>query len=94
MVEIRWSIDALDDLESIASYIEQDSPEKAIEFVSEIFEKVEILKDFPRVSRIFSEWKNKRIREIIHKNYRIVYEIKNNIIEILIVTHGSRLIKF
>ena len=94
MVEIRWSIDALEDLESIASYIEQDSPEKANELVTEIFEKVEMLKDFPHIGRIFSERNNERIRELIHKNYRIVYEIKNNIIEILIVTHGSRLIRF
>lgn len=93
MVEIRWSTDALDDLESIASYIEQDSPEKANDLVSAIFEKVEMLKDFPQLGRIFSERNIERIREIIYKNYRIVYEIKSNIIEILIVAHGSRIIR-
>ncbi len=85
---------ALDDLESIASYIEQDSPEKADNLVSGIFEKVDMLKNFPHLGRIFSERNDDRIREIIYKNYRIVYEIKNEIIEILIVTHGSRLIRF
>jgi toxin ParE1/3/4 len=94
MVEIRWSTDALDDLESITSYIEQDSPEKACDLVSAIFEKVEMLKDFPHLGRIFSERNDERIREIIYKNYRIVYEIKSNFIEILIVTHGSRIIRF
>ncbi len=55
MVAIRWSIDALDDLELIASYIEQDSPEKADNLVSGIFEKVDILnaKIFPFRSYIF-----------------------------------------
>ncbi len=94
MVERRWSIDALDDLESIASYIEKDSPKRAANLVNGIFEKINILKDFPYSGRIFLDRNNERIREIIYKKYRLVYEIKSTIIEILVVAHGSKLITF
>ncbi len=94
MVEIRWSIDALDDLESIISYIEQDSPQKASDLVKGIFEKIEMLRDFPYLGRIFPDRNDEKIREIIYKKYRIIYEIKENTVEILIVAHGSKLIRF
>ncbi|TFG30151.1 MAG: hypothetical protein EU532_01565 [Promethearchaeota archaeon] len=37
MVNIRWSIGALEDIESISSYISQDYPEQANEIVRGIF---------------------------------------------------------
>jgi len=94
MVVIRWSIGALDDLESISPYIEQDSPIKAKELVEGIFEKIEQLKQFPFMGRKFPDRDDDQLREIIFKNYRIVYEIREEIIEILIIAHGSRLLKF
>ena len=74
MVEIRWSIDALDDLESIISYIEQDSPEKAIELVKGIFEKIEQLKQFPYIGRKFPDRKDDQLREIILKHKDQYYQ--------------------
>jgi len=94
MVVIRWSIGALDDLESISAYIEQDSPIKAKELAKGIFEKIEQLKQFPYMGRKFPDRDDDQLREIIFKNYRIVYEIREEIIEILIIAHGSRLLKF
>ena len=92
MVDIRWSLGALEDIESISSYISQDYPEKAIEIVKGIIEKIEQLKQFPKLGRKFPDRKVERIREIIFKKYRIVYEIREEIIEILVIAHGSRLL--
>jgi toxin ParE1/3/4 len=93
MVDIRWSIGALEDIESISSYISQDYPEKASEIVKGILEKIEQLKQFPKLGRKFPDRTDERIREIIFKKYRIVYEIREEIIEILVIAHGSRLLK-
>ena len=41
MVDIRWSIGALEDIESISSYISRDYPKKASEIVKGIIEKIE-----------------------------------------------------
>ena len=40
---LEWSEEALEDIESIATYIEKDSPTYAKSVVSKIFEKAEIL---------------------------------------------------
>jgi addiction module RelE/StbE family toxin len=93
MVDIRWSIGALEDIESISSYISQDFPEKASEIVRGIIKKIEQLRQFPKLGRIFPDRDDERIREIIFKKYRIVYEIKEEIVEILVIAHGSRLLK-
>jgi len=34
------------------------------------------------------------LREIIHGNYRIVYEVQKNTVPILTVFHSKRLLKF
>ena len=64
MVIIRWSIGALEDIESISSYIAHDYPEKASEIVKGIVAKIEQLKQFPRIGRIFPDREDERIREI------------------------------
>lgn len=43
-VKLEWSEKALEDIESIAIYIEKDSPAYAKSVVSKFFEKAEILK--------------------------------------------------
>ena len=94
MVEIRWSDGALEDLDNIADYISQDSPKNAALFIQQIFDKVENLRSFPKMGRKYLERDDENLREFFHKKYRIIYEIHEEYIEILIVVHGSRIIKF
>ena len=42
-IKIEWSEEALEDIESIATYIEKDSPFYAKSVVSRFFEKAEML---------------------------------------------------
>ncbi len=93
MVDIRWSIGAIDDIESISTYISRDYPEKASEIVKGIVDKIEQLRQFPNLGRKFPDRDDEKIREIIFKKYRIVYEINEDIVEILVIAHGSRLLK-
>jgi len=93
MVDIKWSNDALLDLDTISEYISQDSPENAKIFIQEIFKKVENLSTFPYMGRTVPDQSNEKIHEIIHKNYRIIYEIKDNLVEVLIIIHGSRILR-
>ena len=93
MVDIKWSDDALLDLDAISEYISQDSSEYAKKFIQEIFKKVDNLSTFPNMGRTVPDQSNEKVREILHKNYRIIYEIKNDFIEVLIVIHGSRILR-
>ena len=93
MAEIKriiWSEEAWSDLESIIEYISKDSEYYAVNFVNKIIDTVEILEIFPEAGRIVPEYNNPQLREIIYKNYRIVYKVSKNIIEILTVFHGSK----
>ncbi|KAA6337868.1 hypothetical protein EZS27_014081 [termite gut metagenome] len=90
---VELSNNAIENLESIHSYISEDSLHYADEFIDYIMNEILILEQFPRVGRMISEYQNKNVRELIRKEYRIIYEItgETNIL-ILAVCHSSRLL--
>ncbi len=71
--KIEWSREALEDIESIATYIEKDSPIYAKSAFSKIFEKAEILQEFSELGRIAPELNDSTIREIFVYSYRIIF---------------------
>ncbi|MEJ2250811.1 MAG: type II toxin-antitoxin system RelE/ParE family toxin [Candidatus Lokiarchaeota archaeon] len=93
MVEIKWTNNALEELDDIALYISKDSPNYAHILINEIYEMVSHLKQFPKFGRKVPEYDNPNLREILYKNYRIIYLIKQDHLEIISVVHGSRKLK-
>ena len=91
-IKIEWSPKSLKNLEEIAEFISQNSPLYAPVFVRKIINSVERLKDFPLSGRVVPEFNKKELREVIFHNYRIVYRVKESVVEIVLVTHGSKLI--
>jgi len=55
-----------------------------------MFETARHLEQFPKLGRIVPEYNNPDLREVIYKNYRIIYLIKRQQLEIISVIHGSR----
>ena len=47
----------------------------------------------PEAGRIIPEYNDSKLRERICGNYRIVYRLKNDTVEIAAVCHGSRLLE-
>ena len=92
-VKIVWSEEVLKDIEEIISFISKDSELYAVNFASKIISAVETLKVFPEIGRIVPEYGDPKIREIIYRNYRIVYQIDERVIEIITVSHGSKLLE-
>lgn len=62
-LKLEWSEEALEDIESIATYIEKDSPAYAKSVVSKFFEKVETLQKFSKLGRKVPEFNDTSIRE-------------------------------
>lgn len=91
--KLVWSEEALEDIESIATYIEKDSPVYAKAVVSKFFEKVKILRTNPELGRTVPEMDNKKIREIFIYSYRLIYKIKDDTILLTAVVHGKRLLE-
>lgn len=92
-VKIVWSPKSIKNLEEIADFISKDSPLYAPIFVQKIISSVERLNNFPLSGRVVPEFDDVNLREIIFHNYRIVYRVKQKSIEIVLVTHGAKIIK-
>ncbi|MHA1149537.1 MAG: type II toxin-antitoxin system RelE/ParE family toxin [Promethearchaeota archaeon] len=89
MVNITWMPQALKDLDTISEYIEKDSEYYAKITVQKIFSAVKQLELFPKIGRIVPEKQDPTLREILYRNYRIVYKLSENEIYILTIFHGS-----
>ena len=90
---LEWSEEALEDIESIATYIEKDSPTYAKSVVSKFFEKAELLQEFSELGRKVPEMNNPQIREIFVYSYRLIYKIESTKILFIAVVHGKRLLE-
>ncbi|MBU1299844.1 MAG: type II toxin-antitoxin system RelE/ParE family toxin [Bacteroidetes bacterium] len=92
-MRLVWTKEALLRLQEIEYYIAQDNPKVAIGFVDKLISLAETLADNPQKGRVVPELSIENIRELLHKNYRIVYLLKKNSIEILTVFEGHQLLK-
>jgi len=92
VAEVRWTPQAADDFEAIADYIGQDSGHYARLFAMDVLAAVERLAIFPNSGRIVPEANDPALRETILGDYRIVYRVKRELVEVLTVYHGARLL--
>lgn len=90
---VVWSQEALDDINSIAEYISRDSIYHAQHVVESLFELSDNLLDQPEAGRIVPELHDPHVRERFIYSYRLIYELKDNDINILGVIHGKRLLE-
>jgi toxin ParE1/3/4 len=92
-MKIIWTHEALGRLEQIKNYISKDSPTRASQFIQQIIDRTKKLSHNPGLGSIVPEISNPDIRELIFKNYRIVYRMTQEHIEILTVFEGHMLLR-
>jgi toxin ParE1/3/4 len=90
---VVWSPRALDDVESIASYISRDSTAHASAFVTKIIRATRTLGRFPFAGRIVPEFDDETLRERFVYSYRIIYRVQGQTITVAAVVHGKRLLE-
>ncbi|MBK7359288.1 MAG: type II toxin-antitoxin system RelE/ParE family toxin [Saprospiraceae bacterium] len=94
MVRLNWTPRSLNDLDSIAEFISEDSVKYAKIQVKRIRNKARIIKDHIYIGRLVPEYNDPSIRELIMGNYRIIYKIFSTIeIDILTIHHSARMLK-
>ncbi len=78
------------DLTAIGDWIARDDPRRAVSFIDELLVKAENLAEgallYPEVNRR----KRPGVRRLNHRDYRILYDIKGDVVRILHVHHGRR----
>ncbi len=93
MAILKWTPQALADVEANADFIAKDSVYYAQIFARKVFKTVDKLTTFPMLGRIVPEINSENIREIILGNFRIIYRVDEDVIEILTVYHSARLLE-
>ena len=91
-MKIVWAEPAIADLESIHEYIARDSKTYAARFIKSLIVATVKLEKLPFCGRLVPEFEKYEFREVIFRNYRIIYRvIENNLnVEILAVIHAAR----
>ena len=92
MARVGWSPQSLSDLEAICLFIARDAPAMAIIFVDRVFRATDRLAEHPRSGRVVPEMGQDRLREVLLGNYRIIYRLLDEDVQILTVHHGARLL--
>ena len=90
MAEIIWTSSAIDDVSDIAEYIAVSNFPAAKKLVSQIFDKVERLANFPDSGKKPGELKELNYREIVVTPCRIFYKIESDKVFILYVMRQER----
>lgn len=84
-MKIIYSIQAKKQLYSIKEYISLDSKENAIEYLSKIKNKIEILNSYPYIGKVNSTFNLDYIRDFVVFGYKIIYKINKENILILAI---------
>ena len=87
MAEVKWTTQAIKDLEAIVACLAADSQHFAQLFVIDIMEATY----FPSSGTAIPEAEDLAVRELMFGNYRIAYRIRPKQIEILAIYQISKL---
>jgi addiction module RelE/StbE family toxin len=92
MAQVIWTEKAVEQVEQLASFIEQDSIVQARRVVRLIVAQTRELAQFPRLGRMIPEIQQDDCRELLIFSYRILYRIVDGkTVAIVGVVHGRQL---
>jgi len=89
---VRWTNRAQRDLAEIGDYIAQDNPVAAERWVAALFKLAERAACFPLAGRRVPEIGRDDVRELLLRNYRLVYRVLDRAVDVLTVFEGHRLL--
>jgi toxin ParE1/3/4 len=88
--KVAWTESAWRDLEEVADFIAKDSPHYAGAFIREVRDAARSLAYLAERGRTVPEFNDPRIRELIVKSYRLLYQVTEQTTYILGFIHGAR----
>lgn len=89
MAQINWTFNADSDLDNIIERLAPNSETHAKITIQRIFDRVDLLKNLPRLGRVVPELEHDNVRELIVGYYRVVYHLlSDDRIDILTVHYS------
>jgi toxin ParE1/3/4 len=88
-MELRWTAEAVSDLESIADYLRDHAPERAPGLIRRVYDAPATLLTFPNRGR---PGKKEGTRELVLAPlpYIIVYKVYRDVIFVVRILHGAQ----
>jgi toxin ParE1/3/4 len=88
-MRLRWTSAAADDLENIANYLFEKTPENAARLIRELYDAPSTLMSFPNRGR---PGKKEGTRELVMPSlpYVIVYQVRSDTVHIVRILHSSQ----
>jgi len=88
-MQLRWTTAAADDLEGIAEYLLEKSPQNAAQLVRKIYEAPSILNRYPNLGR---PGKKEGTRELVIAPlpYIVICQIMDEVLYIVRILHGAQ----
>ena len=90
--EVAWTDTASDDLDEVAGYIARDSEFYAATVVRELIAAARSLTILSERGRVVREYRDPTIRQLVVRDYRLVYQIADSFIYVLRIIHGARML--
>ena len=88
-MRVRWTREAVNQLQGIYDYIARDSTEYALQTVDRLIKRSRQIADFPYSGRMVPEFEVPEIREIIVGSYRLVYTLDPETLYVVALFHGA-----
>lgn len=91
-MRVHWTARGRARLAAICNYIAEDSPHAAAQTELRLLLRSRQMGEFPRAGRMVPEYERDDIRELIEGNYRLIYRIKTEQVDVLTVMHTAQLL--
>jgi toxin ParE1/3/4 len=89
MAQVRWTEEASQWLHTIHDYIAVESPRSAQKVVKGIYERAQLLADFPEIGYVYQREPDGVVRILLYGHYRIAYQVGDGgTVVILGIFHG------
>ena len=89
MATINWTEESQLWLKDIYEYIAKDNSTAAAEVLDGIYQRAQLLSQFPEIGYKYETPDNEEIRVLLYGHYRIAYVVYPNQVDILGVFHGA-----
>ena len=88
-MELRWTEEAAADFERIADYLFKQTPERASQLVSTLYNALATLLEFPKRGRL---GRKEGTRELVMSPlpYIVVYAIRGDALYVVRILHGAQ----
>jgi addiction module RelE/StbE family toxin len=90
-IEIRWTNQAIDDLQNILQFLQQHSPSLALRLIDRVIEAEDLLVRFPQMGKSLAYLGYPDDYKLVIKPYVISYNLEGNVLCILRFLDGRQI---